>query len=71
MSTALESLAKLQRGSSATTRSSRKENATIGTILKENGYATSWFGKDHNTPFYQATSSFTISKLSITTRCCS
>ncbi len=32
----------------------RKENGTIGTILKENGYATSWFGKDHNTPFYQA-----------------
>ncbi|GLR96588.1 hypothetical protein GCM10007858_42250 [Bradyrhizobium liaoningense] len=25
------------------------EKATIGTILKENGYATSWFGKDHNT----------------------
>jgi len=22
--------------------------------LKENGYATAWFGKDHNTPFYQA-----------------
>ena len=34
----------------------RKENGTIGAILKENGYATSWFGKDHNTPFYQATS---------------
>ncbi len=33
----------------------RKENDTIGAILKENGYATSWFGKDHNTPFYQAT----------------
>ena len=32
-----------------------KENGTIGTILKENGYATSWFGKNHNTPFYQAT----------------
>jgi arylsulfatase len=32
----------------------RKENATIGKILKDNGYATSWFGKDHNTPFYQA-----------------
>ncbi len=31
-----------------------KENGTIGEILKENGYATSWFGKDHNTPFYQA-----------------
>ncbi len=30
-------------------------NGTIGTILKGNGYATSWFGKDHNTPFYQAT----------------
>jgi arylsulfatase len=26
------------------------ENATIGEILKENGYATSWFGKNHNTP---------------------
>jgi arylsulfatase A-like enzyme len=34
----------------------RKENATIGAILRDNGYATSWFGKDHNTPFYQATS---------------
>ena len=32
-----------------------KENGTIGEILKENGYATSWFGKDHNTPFYEAT----------------
>jgi arylsulfatase A-like enzyme len=30
------------------------EKGTIGTILKVNGYATSWFGKDHNTPFYQA-----------------
>jgi arylsulfatase A-like enzyme len=29
------------------------ENATIGTILKENGYATSWFGKNHNTPSFQ------------------
>ena len=28
------------------------EKGTIGTILKTNGYATSWFGKDHNTPFY-------------------
>ncbi|HEV7258610.1 MAG TPA: arylsulfatase [Bosea sp. (in: a-proteobacteria)] len=33
----------------------RRENGTIGAILKENGYATSWFGKNHNTPFYQAT----------------
>ncbi len=33
----------------------RKENGTIGAILRDNGYATSWFGKNHNTPFYQAT----------------
>src|SRR3984893_3393015 len=31
------------------------ENATIGTILKQNGYATSWFGKEHNTPSFQYT----------------
>ena len=30
------------------------EKGTIGTILKANGYVTSWFGKDHNTPFYQS-----------------
>ena len=29
------------------------ENATVGEILKENGFATSWFGKNHNTPTYQ------------------
>jgi arylsulfatase len=29
------------------------ESATIGEILRENGYATSWFGKNHNTPTYQ------------------
>src|SRR5262245_1561979 len=29
------------------------ENATIGTILRQNGYATSWFGKNHNTPSYR------------------
>jgi arylsulfatase len=27
-----------------------KDKATIGTILKDNGYRTSWFGKNHNTP---------------------
>jgi len=31
-----------------------KDKATIGRILLENGYATSWFGKDHNTPAFQA-----------------
>jgi arylsulfatase A-like enzyme len=29
-----------------------KDKASIGEILKENGYATSWFGKNHNTPTY-------------------
>ena len=29
------------------------DNATVGEILKQNGYATSWFGKNHNTPTYQ------------------
>jgi len=31
-----------------------RDTATIGQILKLNGYATSWFGKDHNTPDFQA-----------------
>ena len=31
-----------------------KNTTTIGEILKQNGYSTSWFGKDHNTPAYQA-----------------
>jgi arylsulfatase len=31
-----------------------KDAATIGEILKENGYATSWFGKNHNTPSFVA-----------------
>jgi arylsulfatase A-like enzyme len=30
------------------------EKGTVGTILRANGYATSWFGKDHNTPSYQS-----------------
>ena len=29
-----------------------KNSATVGEILRENGYATSWFGKNHNTPTY-------------------
>jgi arylsulfatase A-like enzyme len=31
-----------------------KDKATIGKILKDNGYRTSWFGKNHNTPAFQA-----------------
>src|SRR6478609_8407423 len=33
-----------------------EDKATIGRILKDNGYRTSWFGKDHNTPAFQASS---------------
>ncbi len=32
-----------------------RDKATIGRILKDNGYRTSWFGKNHNTPSFQAT----------------
>jgi arylsulfatase A-like enzyme len=31
-----------------------RDKATIGKILEDHGYWTSWFGKDHNTPTYQA-----------------
>ena len=31
-----------------------RDKATIGRILKDNGYRTSWFGKDHNTPVFEA-----------------
>jgi len=31
-----------------------RDKATIGEILKQNGYATSWFGKNHNTPSFQS-----------------
>ena len=31
-----------------------REKATIGKILKDHGYRTSWFGKNHNTPEFQA-----------------
>jgi arylsulfatase len=31
-----------------------RNKATIGRILLDNGYSTSWFGKDHNTPVFTA-----------------
>ncbi len=31
-----------------------KDKATIGTILRDNGYGTSWFGKAHNVPAFMA-----------------
>lgn len=30
------------------------DKATVGRMLLDNGYATSWFGKDHNTPAFAA-----------------
>jgi arylsulfatase A-like enzyme len=31
-----------------------RDKATIGRILSDHGYHTAWFGKNHNTPEYQA-----------------
>ena len=31
-----------------------RDKATIGRMLLDNGYATSWFGKDHNVPAFAA-----------------
>jgi arylsulfatase A-like enzyme len=31
-----------------------RDKATIGKILKDNGFGTSWFGKEHNTPTFEA-----------------
>jgi arylsulfatase A-like enzyme len=31
-----------------------RDKTTIGRILLDNGYSTSWFGKDHNTPAFEA-----------------
>ena len=34
-----------------------KDKATVGRILLDNGYSTAWFGKNHNTPSFQASQS--------------
>ncbi|GJM23296.1 MAG: arylsulfatase [Planctomycetota bacterium] len=31
-----------------------RDKATIGRMLRDNGYSTAWFGKDHNTPTFAA-----------------
>lgn len=31
-----------------------RDSATIAEVLRQNGYATAWFGKDHNTPDFDA-----------------
>jgi len=33
-----------------------EDQATVGRILLDNGYATAWFGKNHNTPAFAASS---------------
>ena len=32
-----------------------KDNVSVARILQANGYATAWFGKDHNVPLWEAT----------------
>ncbi len=34
-----------------------RDKATIGRMLKDNGYSTAWFGKDHNVPAFAASQS--------------
>jgi hypothetical protein len=34
-----------------------EDKATIGRILLDNGFNTAWFGKDHNTPAFEASQS--------------
>lgn len=31
-----------------------RDKVTIGKVMKDNGYVTSWFGKNHNTPSFQS-----------------
>jgi hypothetical protein len=45
---AVDGLSRLQQHHRA------EDKATIGRILLDNGYNTSWFGKDHNTPAFEA-----------------
>lgn len=34
-----------------------QDKATIGRIMRDNGYSTAWFGKDHNVPAFSASQS--------------
>jgi arylsulfatase A-like enzyme len=31
----------------------QKDTATVAEVLKQNGYGTAWFGKNHNVPDWQ------------------
>ncbi|HVN68420.1 MAG TPA: arylsulfatase [Candidatus Binatia bacterium] len=50
-----EMIAELSTGFPGYNAQIGKENATVARILQANGYATAWFGKDHNVPLYWAT----------------
>src|SRR5262249_42313030 len=52
-STGLRGVSELSTGYPGYDSIITKDKATIGTILRDHGYATSWFGKDHNTPSFQ------------------
>jgi hypothetical protein len=43
------------------------DKASIGTILKDHGYATSWFGKNHNTPAFPSISGHPVWASTIST----
>lgn len=50
-----EQIAELSTGFPGYDGTVGKKNATIARILQANGYATAWFGKDHNVPLDQMT----------------
>ena len=42
-----------QRATTATPASFRKSAGTVAEMLRQNGYATAWVGKNHNTPVWE------------------
>jgi len=50
-----EMIAELATGFPGYKGSFGKESATVARLLQANGYATAWFGKDHNVPLWEAT----------------
>ncbi|MBV8171618.1 MAG: sulfatase-like hydrolase/transferase [Candidatus Eremiobacteraeota bacterium] len=50
-----EMIAELATGFPGYKGSFGKESSTVARLLQANGYATAWFGKDHNVPLWEAT----------------
>jgi len=50
-----EMIAELATGFPGYNASLGKSTATLGRLLQANGYATGWWGKDHNVPGFQST----------------